>query len=133
MRTKNNYKIFCVPFFVATIVFIITMLEADAIAEPEEWSRKLYGHFFPIMQDGATSLSMKIDLWKFTLEFLIFYFLFLTIFLVFKIKFKKWINVLILILFFVMLSGFITIISIDIYFAKIDYAFNYTTLKSMWF
>lgn len=50
------------------------MLDADSTAESEEWSRKLYGHFFPIMQDGATSLSIKIDLWKFTLEFLIFLF-----------------------------------------------------------
>ena len=126
--SQNIVQTFCIT----GIVFLLTMLSAQA-ANPEEWSRKLYGHFFPIMQDGATSLSIKIDLWKFTLEFLIFYFLFLTIFLVFKIKFKKWINVLILILFLVMLSGFITIISIDIYFAKIDYAFKYTTLESMWF
>ena len=126
------FQHYLMPLFVATIVFILSMLEADAVQVPGEWSPQLYGHFFPILQDGAHSLSMKMDLWKFTADFALFYVIFLGLFKWLKPKFNKTIFILTAILSILITSFFIVVIAIDFSFANIEYSFDYSTIKSMW-
>lgn len=129
---KSILETYIFPFFISSIVFIATMLEANSISEQGEWSPKLYGHFFPILQDGAHSLSMKMDFWKFILDLSLFYFVFFGLFKWLKPKFNKPIFILTAIVFILITSFFIVVITIDFSFANIEYSFDYSTIKSMW-
>lgn len=119
-------------FFISTIVFIVTMLEVDAVAEPGEWSPKLYGHFFPILQDGTNSLSMKIDMSKFMIDLVFFNVFFGCIFKWLKPKLSKNIIKITMLSFFLITSFFIVIISINFSFTNIHYTFDHSRIKSMW-
>lgn len=129
---KSISQTYIFPFFVSSIVFIVTMIEGDAIADPGEWSPKLYGHFFPILQDGANSLSMEMDFWKFILDLSLFYLVFLGLFKWLKPKFNIPIFILTAILSILMTSFFIVVITIDFSFTNIEYSFDYSTIKFMW-
>lgn len=126
------FQRFIMPLLISTIVFMLSMLEADAVQEHGEWAPQLYGHFFPILQDGANSLSMQMDLWKFTADYALFYMAFLLLFNWLKPKFNKTCILLTTIVFLLVTSFFTRVISIDFSFANIQYAFDYATIKSMW-
>ena len=129
---KSISQTYIFSFFISSIVFVATMLEANAISEQGEWSPKLYGHFFPILQDGAHSLSMNMDFWKFILDLSLFYLVFLGLFNWLKPKFNKPIFILTAILSILITYLFIVVITIDFSFANIEYSFDYSTIKSMW-
>ncbi|MCA5005228.1 hypothetical protein [Sphingobacterium bovistauri] len=131
---KLIFHKYIVPFFVAFIVFVVTMMKGEAmVQEHVEWSPKLYGHFFPVLQDGANSLSVQMDLGKFLLELFIFYILFLLICRGFNIKFNRVSTIVTSVIFAFTTIYFVLMISIEFSFTKINTQFNYNTLQSMWF
>ncbi|WP_282628355.1 hypothetical protein [Empedobacter sedimenti] len=125
------FKKYIIPFFVTSIVFILTLLKTEA-ADQVDWAPKLYGHFFPIMQDGATSLSIQVDFWKFSLDFAIFYAVFLAIFFWLKPRITK-VGTIILSMIFVLVTTFFTIvISTELSVTKISNRMDFSKVQSMW-
>lgn len=129
---KRSFLRYVIPFFVAIIVFILTLMEAK-MGNQEDWSPTMYGHFFPIFQDGPNSLSIQMDLWKFILDFALFYCLSLVVFNYFKPQIHAVVQIIISLIFVLVTTGFILIPSIDFSFTKINQSFDFTTLKSMWY
>jgi len=131
MYSKIDIRKIINVFTLTGILFILTLLSGKA-ANQEEWSPKLYGHFFPIFQDGVNSLSIRLDLLRFIIEFSIFLFIIGTFINFFKLKFTKFWTLFISVIFLLIVSIFIMILSIDFNFTKMQYSFDYSTLQLMW-
>ena len=131
MNLKIDFSKILNVFTITGILFILTLFRGEA-ASQEEWSPKLYGHFFPIFQDGVNSLSIRLDLLRFIIEFSIFLFIIGIFIYFFKLKFNKYWTLFLSVIFLLITSIFVMIISIDFNFTNMHYSFNYSTLQWMW-
>lgn len=128
---KLIFHKYIVPFFMSTIVFILTLMKGKTSYQ-EDWSPTVYGHFFPIFQDGPNSLSIQVDIWKFVLDIALFYGLSLLIFNSLKLKLNKIAIIILSITFAGTIAFSVLIISFHYSLTKINYFFDFSTIKSIW-
>lgn len=128
---KSVFQRYIIPFFIACIVFISTLQIGNSTIK-DDWSPRLYGHFIPILKDGAFSLSLDIDIIHFSLELIVFYGLVYYLFHNFNWRLNAYVSWFVTVLFLLVSASFILIISIDLSLSSIEYKFDYSTMRFFW-